>query len=117
MNWADPKDWLDLVAYGWYGLVLIAIAAIPSWLAARNHGTIRRNGETLDAIKTQVVNGHESPMRADLDRVIASIDRLGQNITSLRAELADEHTTRREQIRELRQDVDARLSTLHTGPG
>ena len=120
MNWIDPDNWVDLIAYGWYGLVLIAVAAVPSLLAARNHGAIKKLGqqtETLEAIKTQGVNGHESPMRADLDRVIVSIDRLGQSIANLRSELADEHATRREQIRELREDVDARLSTLHSRLG
>ena len=98
-NWLEVNDWLDLVANAYIGVVLVAVAAVPSWLAARNHKTIRD-------IKDQVVNGHTSPMRADLDKAIAAIESLGQDISGLRQELLMEETRRRTQISDLASDVD-----------
>lgn len=114
MNWYDAQNWLDLVDHAWYGIVLIIVAGIPSWLSARNHRSLKAIHGQTEAIRGQVVNGHEKPMREDLDRAIGALDKLTTNVETLRTELADEHHARREQIRELRQDVDARLSTLHS---
>ena len=98
-QWLEVNDWLDLVANAWIGVVLIAVAAVPSALAARNHKTIRD-------IKDQVVNGHTSPLRADLDRALAAIEALAVDISGLRQELLMEETRRRTQISDLASDVD-----------
>ena len=100
-QWLEVNDWLDLAANAWIGIVLIAVAAVPSWLAARNHKTIRD-------IKDQVVNGHAGapPLRADLDKAIAAIEALARDISGLRSELVLEETRRRAQISELAEDVD-----------
>ena len=101
MNWANPDDWLDLVAYAWYGLVLIAIAGVPSWFAARNH-------RGISDIKNQVVNGHKSPMRSDLDLVLQSIDVLSTDIRGLRQDLSEERNTRRTAVADLYTELDHR---------
>ena len=53
-EWQEVNSLLDLLANVWIGLVLIAVAAIPSWLTHRSHKTIRD-------IKDQVVNSHPAP--------------------------------------------------------
>lgn len=94
MNWANPDNWLDLVAYAWYGLVLIAIAAVPSALAVKNH-------KTLAEVHTEVKNSHASNLRDDLDRAIAAIDAIGHDVRGLRQDLMAEEDRRRRDVAEL----------------
>lgn len=94
----NPDNWMDVVTI----LIATAIVALPSWFAARNHKGIQE-------VKAQVVNGHTQPLRADLDRVIASIDNLTADVRDLREELTVEANMRRSQIKDLRDDVDHRL--------
>jgi len=100
-NWTDAENWLDLIDHLWIGLVLIAVAAVPSYFAARNHQTIKK-------IEGQVVNGHKDapPLRADLDKAITAIESLAHDVHGLRTDLAMEEDRRRQQIDELRKDVD-----------
>ncbi len=91
----DPENLLDVFTI----LAVAVIAAVPSWLAARNHKTIRD-------IKNQVVNGHTEPLRSDLDKAIAAIQALANDVTGLRKDLAMEEDRRRTQISDLADDVD-----------
>lgn len=93
----DPENWLDVITI----LAVAIIAAVPSWLAHRNHKTIRD-------IKDQVVNGHENPMRFDLDRAIDAISALGDDVRRLRKDLMAEEDHRRLQISDLRDELDHR---------
>lgn len=104
-SWTDVQDWLDLLDHIWIGIVLIAVAGVPSYFAARN-------GKEIKKVTDQVVNGHKSPMRSDLDKVIASIEQMSQSINSLRDELLDEEARRKEGIRELRVELDRKFSDL-----
>ncbi len=91
----NPENLLDV-----FTIIMVAlIAAVPSWLAARNHKTIKD-------IKNQVVNGHTSPLRDDLDRALAAIESLAHDIKSLRADVAMEESRRMAQIQDLASDVD-----------
>lgn len=98
-NWAEVENLLDLVNNVWIGLVVIGAAAVPSWFAARNHKSIR-------AIRDNVQNGHTVPMRQDLDRALAAIEALAQDITHLRKDLALEQASRANQVDDLRGDID-----------
>lgn len=69
VNWYDPSDWLDLLDHAWYGIVLIAVAGVPSYFAARNNTGIK-------ALRDQVANGHPDPLRKDVDRLLDGIDRI-----------------------------------------
>lgn len=97
---------MDLVANLWIGLVVIVVAAIPGYMAAR------KNHKGIKEIKDQVVNGHTQPMRTDLDRVIVAIDNLAQDIHGLRRDLADEENRRRDHIAELRDEVNRKLGAI-----
>lgn len=95
----DPENWLDVLTI----LAVALIAAVPSWLAHRNH-------KVVNEIKGQVVNGHKDapPLRADLDRAIAAIDALGEDVRLLRKDLMAEEAHRRLQITDLREELDHR---------
>lgn len=98
-NWGEVENYLDLANNVWIGVVVVTAAAVPSWLAHRNHATIRD-------IKNQVVNGHTSPLRADLDKALAAIEALAHDITALRQDLLTERDSRKAQVDDLRGDVD-----------
>lgn len=110
-NFADVNDWLDLVSNVWVGLVLIAVAAIPAFISAKNSRGIKR-------IQDQVVNGHKDapPLREDLDKVIAQLSETGKKVdlisadlTSLRYELSREEGRREVSDKELRDDFDRKF--------
>lgn len=99
--WNNPDSWMDVVDHLWEGLVFLGVVAIPSWFAARNHKGIRD-------IKNQVVNGHTSPLRSDLDRAINAIDNLGVDVRGLRQDLAMEEDRRRTAVADLYSELDHR---------
>jgi hypothetical protein len=101
----NVDSWLDIIANIWIGLVVLALAIIPGWMAAR------KNTKGIKEIRDQVVNGHADapPLRTDLDRVIASLDALAKDVTGLRRDIADEENRRRDQIAELRDEVNRKL--------
>lgn len=93
----NPDNWLDVFTI----LAVALIAAVPSWLAHRNHKVVKD-------IKDQVVNGHENPMRFDLDRAISAIADLADDVRNLRKDLMAEEDHRRVQISDLRDEIEHR---------
>lgn len=100
-NWTDAQNWLDILDHVWIGFVLIGVAAVPSYFAARNHQGIKD-------IKSQVVNGHTEPMRADLDRAIAGVEDLAVDVRGIRQDLAMEEDRRRAAVADLYTELDHR---------
>jgi hypothetical protein len=94
----NPDNWMDV-----FTIIAVAlIAAVPSWLAHKNHKVVKE-------IQGQVVNGHaETNLRNDVDRAIAAIDDLAQDVRNLRTDLLAEEQHRRIQIADLRQELDHR---------
>lgn len=105
MNWANPENALDLLAYAWYGLVLIVIAGVPSYFAARNHKAIK---EVSDS-----VNNRPTTLRTDLDRAIAAVESLSHDVRGLRQDVASLDDVRRQQIADLRSDLEHRIGRRH----
>lgn len=101
MNWANPENWLDLLAYGWYGVVLLGIAAVPSWLSIRTNKSIKEVSES--------VNNRPTALRDDLDRAIQAIEQLGHDMRRMRADLRAEEERRRSQIEQLYDELDHRI--------
>lgn len=101
----NVDSWLDIIANVWVGMVVLGLAIIPGYMAAR------KNQKGIKEIRDQVVNGHADapPLRTDLDRVIVAIDNLAKDVTGLRRDLADEEDRRRDQIAELRDEVNRKL--------
>lgn len=101
-EWVEVNDNLDLLMNLWIGLVLITVAAVPSWLAHRSHKTIRE-------IKGQVVNDHPTTnLRDDLDRALDAIEAVACDVRGLRKDLMAEEDHRRLQISDLRDELEHR---------
>lgn len=101
-TWTDAENWIDIIDHLWIGIVVILAAGIPSWLAARNHKSLRE-------VRDQVVNSHpESNLRDDLDRAIAAIADLSQDVRLLRKDLLAEESHRSLQISDLRDEIQHR---------
>lgn len=104
MNWpSDAADWMDVADHLLVILGAIILAAIPSLLTAKTHRSVKAETKV---IREQLVNGHTTYMRADLDRALAAIESLAEEISHLRKDLSLEQTSRRSQIDDLRGDVD-----------
>lgn len=92
-NWTDAKDVLDIVDHALIGLVLIAVTAIPSWFSARNHKQIKK-------VQDQVVNGHTTRMRDDLDAISSAIEEIRSGMQIVKSDVVDI----REELRQERKD-------------
>jgi hypothetical protein len=101
----NPDNWMDVFTI----LAVALIAAVPSWLAHRNHKVVRD-------IKDQVVNGHEKPMRFDLDRISEAVENVAEDVRRLRKDLMDEEKHRRLQISDLREELDHRTGRHRQQP-
>ena len=99
----DASNWLDVFDHFIVMLGAIVLAAVPSFFAARNH-------KGMHAVKNQVKNAHTTNLRDDIDRAINAVEVLGHDIRGIRTDLASEEDRRRQQIRELRDDVERRLN-------
>ena len=102
-DFPNPDSWLDILDHIWVGLVLLGVAAVPSFFSARNHKDIQE-------VKNQVKNAHTTNLRDDIDRAINAVETLGHDVRGIRTDLAAEEDRRRQQIRELRDDVERRLN-------
>lgn len=120
-TWPAVDNWLDLLGNLWIGLVVIAVAVIPSWYAARNHVRIKDAQRIIGEVHDSVINNHgEIPLRDDIDRITEAVKRvdgkvelLSENMGRLREDDADERKIRRSEIGELREDVDSRFRALN----
>lgn len=99
MNLFNPDSWMDVFTI----LSVALIAGVPSWLAARTHRSVKTETKV---IRDQLVNGHTTFLREDLDKALAAIEALGHDIQGLRADLHAERQARTSQVDDLRHDVD-----------
>lgn len=102
-GWFNPDNWLDLVSQILLIAGGIAIAVVPSWFAARTHQSLKTETKV---IRDQLVNGHTTFLRNDVDKALSAIENLTREITNLRNELFVETDSRRRQIDDLHHDVD-----------
>ena len=97
----NPDSWMDVFTI----LMVSAIVAVPSWLAARNHKVVR-------AIKDQVVNGHVTPMREDIDLLRGEIaglrDEVRGGFAAMRGDIGEERATRRSEDAAIRDQIARR---------
>lgn len=102
-GWFNPDGWVDLVSQILLIVGAVAVAAVPSWFAARTHRSIKSETKV---IRDQLVNGHTTFLRQDVDRALTAIQMLTQEVAALRRDLALEQDSRQSQIDDLRGDVD-----------
>ncbi|AEK07305.1 hypothetical protein PBI_MYXUS_32 [Mycobacterium phage Myxus] len=92
----------------WEVFMLCFIAAmpvlavvLPVWLTQRNHG------KKLGDIKEQVANSHNTNLRDDIDRVLASVATLAEGLGDVKVQVRDVKSDIggiREDIRQERQE-------------
>jgi hypothetical protein len=99
--WEWASDWTNLLDHLLLITGAVLVAAIPSWFSARNHKGIQE-------VKDQVKNAHSTNLRDDLDRAIVAIEDLSHDVRGLREDLAAEEGRRRQQVAELREDLNRR---------
>jgi hypothetical protein len=102
-GWFNPDNWLDIVSQVLLLAGGLSIAIVPSWFAARTHGALKTETKV---IRDQLVNGHSTMLRQDVDRALTAIETLTHEVVNLRKDLALEQDSRRSQIDDLRGDVD-----------
>lgn len=99
----NPDSWSDVVTI----IIVTAIVAGPTWIAARTKRQIDDVHQHVRVVKEQVVNGHTSPMRSDLDGMKTDLtdarlalsnlrDEVRGGFASVRADLAEERSARRD---------------------
>lgn len=94
MDAYEPHNWIGLL-----GLIVISAGAIiPAWLAAhRGRKATTQAGEVLE----QVRNGHEVPLRADVDHLIRGQQAIADLLTDTHG-LVVEHSR---EIGRIRDDI------------
>jgi len=110
VNWpADASNLLDVFDHLIVIIGAIVLAAVPSFFAARNHKSIQEVKAQGDRTLAQVQNAHTTNLRDDVDRAINAVEQLAHDFRGLRTDLATEEDRRRQQIAELRDDVERQL--------
>lgn len=101
----NPDSWADVITI----VIVTLIVAGPTWIAARTQQKIREVHQTVAVVKEQVVNGHTSPLRSDVDEMRTAVSNLRDEVrggfSSLRADLAEERSARRDGDVQLREEI------------
>lgn len=115
----NPDSWRDVITI----IAVALIVAGPTWIAARTKTQINDMHKKVSVVKDQVVNGHTSPMRADMDEMRLAVSNLRDEVrggfSSLRADLAEERSARRDgdiQLRAELQNIHDKDMTRRFGP-
>ena len=107
----EAKNWMAVVDHIWIGLVLIGVAAVPSWFSARNHAKIQKVSDQVTGVAAQVVNGHSTPMREDVDDMRAVVDEIRGDIHLMKSDVSDIRTELRQERKD-RIDLDDRFEAF-----
>lgn len=101
----NPDSWADVITI----VIVTLIVAGPTWIAARTQQKIREVHQTVAVVKEQVVNGHTSPLRSDVDEMRTAVSNLRDEVrggfSSLRSDLAEERSARRDGDVQLREEI------------
>lgn len=91
-NIPNPDSWMDVFTI----IAATAMVAVPSWLAARA-------GKTIKKVQDQVVNGHKTPMRADIDEIRGTLSFIKSDVHHVKTQLSqiqtELHAERTERMR------------------
>ena len=107
-EWTDVDTWLDFIDHVWIGIVLIAVAAVPSVFAARNHSEIKKVSKDTQRLDKSISNGHTSPLRADVDEIRETLDAIRSDLRDVKSDVTDIRSELREERKD-RLDLDNRF--------
>lgn len=115
----NPDSWADVITI----VIVTLIVAGPTWIAARTKRQIGDVHQHVRAVRDHVVNGHTTPMRADMDEMRLAVSNLRDEVrggfSSLRADLTEECSARRDgdiQLRAELQGIHDKDMTRRFGP-
>lgn len=94
----EPTNWFGLAAILFGGFVTLVTSCVAAW------GTYKARRET-SALTEQITNGHKTIFRDDFDTLIASLQELKNDVRQ-------ERKDRRNDVHELRQDLDRKFEHL-----
>ena len=114
-EWTDVSNLLDLVDHVWIGFVLIAVAAVPSYFAARNHSKIKKVSQDTQRLDRSISNGHTSPLRADVDEIRDTLEAIRSDLKEVKSEVGDIRSELREERKD-RLDLDNRFERYRRNP-
>lgn len=101
----NPDSWSDVVTI----IIVTAIVAGPTWLTARANRAIKDVHQQVLVVREQVVNGHTSPLRSDVDEMRTAVSSLRDEVrggfSSLRDDLDEERSARRDGDVQLREEI------------
>ena len=115
----NPDSWADVITI----VIVTLIVAGPTWIAARTKRQTGEVHEQVRVVREQVVNGHTSPMRSDLDGMKTDLsearaalstlrDEVRGGFASVRADLAEERSARRDGDMSLREEIRDRQAAV-----
>jgi hypothetical protein len=107
-NWTDVENVWDFIDHIWIGFVVIAAAAIPSVISARNHRKITQVSKQVNGVAAQVVNGHTTPMREDMDGIRSVLEEMRGDLHGVKSDVSDIRSELRQERRD-RIDLDDRF--------
>jgi len=89
-------------------IVATAMVTIPSWLAARNHKGIKQVSEDTRKLDRSISNGHDYPLRVDVDEIRATLGDIRNDMHGLKSDVSDIRSEIRQERKD-RLDLDARF--------
>lgn len=99
LSLTDVHDYWDIIAILLIVMGPIVGGAVPLVLKQRAHN--RHVTKTLGAVHDNVQNGHDTPLRADLDQMMSKLDYViraqraqGKDIAGIREEIRTERIER-----------------------
>ncbi len=115
----NPDSWADVITI----VIVTLIVAGPTWIAARTKRQIGEVHEQVRVVREQVVNDHTSPMRSDLDGMKTDLtdagvalsnlrDEVRGGFASVRADLAEERSARRDGDMSLHEEISDRQAAV-----
>ena len=100
----DPNSWMDVFTI----LAATAMVAIPSWLAARNHRSLKKVSEDTTRLDKNISNGHTTPLRLDVDDILATLGYIRTDVQTVKSDLHDLRNELRDERKD-RLDLDDRF--------
>lgn len=114
----NPDSWMDVLTI----IAVTLIVALPSWFALRAKQAVESVHTEVKTVREQVVNGHTSPLRSDVDGMKSDLsdarvalsnlrDEVRGGFASVRADLAEERSSRRDGDLALREEIHDRQAS------
>lgn len=106
----------------WYDVIGIAILVVSGWVTTfltirygqkKAHQSHNELAETVESVKNQVANGHETPLRQDVDDMRSILQVIRDELHIIRRDIFSVHSDMNSIRQELGVERDARTDLEH----